>query len=425
MRNLNAHGRTAILAMTLVVLLAGCSRDPNVRKQKYLESGNRHFQEAKYREAAIQYLNAIQVDSRFAQAHYQLAQCYVRLELWNAAYNELLRTVELAPKNWKAHLDLGNMALAAGEYKTVQEHARLVLAEQPENVEAYILLANADARLGDSATALKEMEKALQLAPQRAETYLQMARVQGLAGRAKPAEESIKKALALDPQSVDTALTAGSFYQAQRRWPEAEELFRKAVALRPEEPKAWKSLATVFLAQHKQAEAEQVLATAKKTLQNNPQGYRLLGDLYVSLGDMDRALAEFESLYREHSGELRLKKNYIQLLIAHNRLDAASKLNDEILKANAKDVDGLIRRGQILNQRGFAEEALPSLNTALKSEPDSASAHYHLGVAFSLLGNGERAEKEWAEALRLRPGMGEAQQALAQVAFRKGDFGRV
>jgi Tfp pilus assembly protein PilF len=50
-------------------LLAGCSRDPNVRKQKYLESGQCYFEKAKYREAAIQYSNAIQVDPRFADAH--------------------------------------------------------------------------------------------------------------------------------------------------------------------------------------------------------------------------------------------------------------------------------------------------------------------------------------------------------------------
>jgi len=38
----------------LAALLTGCSRDPNVRKQKYLESGQRYFDKGQYREAAIQ-----------------------------------------------------------------------------------------------------------------------------------------------------------------------------------------------------------------------------------------------------------------------------------------------------------------------------------------------------------------------------------
>ena len=54
-----------LAACFLTAMFTGCSRDPNVRKQKYLESGNRYYEKGKYREAAIQYENAIQVDARF------------------------------------------------------------------------------------------------------------------------------------------------------------------------------------------------------------------------------------------------------------------------------------------------------------------------------------------------------------------------
>ena len=65
--------RYAVAAVcVLAALLTGCSRDPNVRKQKYLESGQRYFDKGQYREAEIQFENAIQVDSRFADAHYKL-----------------------------------------------------------------------------------------------------------------------------------------------------------------------------------------------------------------------------------------------------------------------------------------------------------------------------------------------------------------
>jgi hypothetical protein len=45
--------RLAVLCSLLAIALTGCSRDPNVRKQKYFESGERYFNKAKYREAAI------------------------------------------------------------------------------------------------------------------------------------------------------------------------------------------------------------------------------------------------------------------------------------------------------------------------------------------------------------------------------------
>jgi Tfp pilus assembly protein PilF len=65
--------RLFFILTLLTSLLTGCSRDPSVRKQKYFESGQRFFEKSKFREAAIQYSNAIQVDPRFADAHYRLA----------------------------------------------------------------------------------------------------------------------------------------------------------------------------------------------------------------------------------------------------------------------------------------------------------------------------------------------------------------
>ena len=68
-----------LMSLVTVALLAGCHGDPNVRKQKYLESGKRYSAEGKYREAAIQFSNALKIDKNYPDAHYELAQAYVHL----------------------------------------------------------------------------------------------------------------------------------------------------------------------------------------------------------------------------------------------------------------------------------------------------------------------------------------------------------
>ena len=110
----------------LAAFVTGCSRDPNVRKQKYLESGERYFAKGKYREAAIQFRNATQVDGTFAAAHYQLAETLLKFRDWQHAYGELNRTLELQPDNYKAHGEVASLLLAspdAGALKLAQEHA--------------------------------------------------------------------------------------------------------------------------------------------------------------------------------------------------------------------------------------------------------------------------------------------------------------
>ena len=107
--------------------VAGCHRDPAVAKRKYLESGDRYYAKAKYREAAIQYQNAIKVDPKYAEAHYQLAQCYLRLVNLQGAYRELSRAIDQKPDDPKPQIALGNLLLAVRRFPETQQRAELVL----------------------------------------------------------------------------------------------------------------------------------------------------------------------------------------------------------------------------------------------------------------------------------------------------------
>src|SRR6266851_2602631 len=124
--------RYAVAAVcVLAALLTGCSRDPNVRKQKYLESGQRYFDKGQYREAEIQFENAIQVDSRFADAHYKLALAAMKLQQWPTAYQELLTTVQIQPDQYAAHLDMANLLILGRQFNDAKEHLDLLAQKQP------------------------------------------------------------------------------------------------------------------------------------------------------------------------------------------------------------------------------------------------------------------------------------------------------
>jgi len=251
---------------------------------------------------------------------------------------------------------------------------------------------------------------------------LTLAAVQVNAKQIAEAEENFKKAVQLDPKSVPALLALGDFYLQQHRWSDAEQQYRRAIELEPKNRPPRTALARLYLAQGQKAKAEQVVVEAKKALPSDSENYRMLGDFYFNTGQFDKALSEYASLYQEHPKDLRVKKNYVQLLILGDRLDEAARLNDEILKANAKDVDALIYEGQILNRQQRANDAIPIFQAALKTEPDNEVGHYNLGIAFIQVGNMAQAESEWREAVRIRPTMVAAQQALAELALRKGDF---
>src|ERR1017187_7199358 len=114
-------------ALLLSLNQIGCSRDPNVRKQKFLAQGDQAFQKGDFTVAAISYGRAIQLDPRFAEAHFKLAQTQMRMKSWATAYQEFLRTIELQPDNWPAQLRPPQIELAGGKTQEAKDRALLVL----------------------------------------------------------------------------------------------------------------------------------------------------------------------------------------------------------------------------------------------------------------------------------------------------------
>src|SRR5208282_2316120 len=166
----------AVVAVcVLAALLAGCSRDPNIRKQKYLESGQRYFDKGQYREAAIQFENAIQVDARFADAHYKLGLTALKLEQWPAAYQELSKTIEIKPDQYAARLDLANLLIFGHQLNDAKQHLDVLVQKQPNNPDVYIARSNYDAGMNNTAAALADLQKAIELDPSRSDSYLNLA----------------------------------------------------------------------------------------------------------------------------------------------------------------------------------------------------------------------------------------------------------
>lgn len=427
--------RSAVVRLLAVccplIVLAGCTRDPNVRKQKYFDSGEKYFAEGKYREAAIQYSNAIQIDSRYAQAHYQLSQVYLKTGDQNRAFQELSRTVELAPDNYRARTDLANLLVTVRnpDGSPVQDalhqaktHLDYLRQNQPNLAETHEAWANYYAAQSQLGAAMTEMQQGITLDPGRSESYLLLALLQLRANLPDQAEFNFKKAAEVDPKSMSAQLALGGFYQSRNRLPEAEQQYKHAITVDPLNPGPRAALVRLLMQEGKKSETEAFLEQTKKDLPNNSEGYRMLGDFYFASGDLDKAVAEYGSLHSEHPKDLQVKKNYIQLLILKNRLDEATKLNNEVLKTNAHDVDALVYKGQIQLRNNDAGGAVDSLQNALRNDPNNAVAHYQLGLAFAQQHDTSRAESEWREAVRIRPDLTDAQRSLAALELQRADI---
>jgi Tfp pilus assembly protein PilF len=180
MMNSHSHrmGRVSALACLAVLALQGCTRNPNVRKVKYLNSGKSYAAQGKDKEAIIQFSNAIKIDPRYADAHFELAKAYLKTGSPMGAYAELRHTVDLDPKNLEARLELGQIYLAGHAYSKSLEQANAILAVDPKNADAWGLKSGIAMANNDHAEALKDIQQALTYAPNRAGFHAQLGLIQ-------------------------------------------------------------------------------------------------------------------------------------------------------------------------------------------------------------------------------------------------------
>ena len=419
---IRGNWQSVVILGLMAGVLSSCSFNPNVRKQKYFQSGEQYFAKGQYREAAIQFNNAIEIDPGFAYAHLQLAETYLKLRQQDRAEQEFGEVVRLRPGDYQTRIAMTNLLVADHKFDQAEEQIKLLLQQRPADPAVHSLEAALLAGEGKVPEAIAETQKSIALAPGKWEPYMSLALLQMKAGDSDAAEASLKKVIELDPKSDEARVVLGNFYESQNHLNEAEQEFREAMAVSTQSMEPREALAKLLIAEGKNPAAEQVLLQARHDLPNNPQSALDLSNFYFVTGDLNKAVAEYDALYQQRPSDLQVKKKYIQLLIQVKRYDEAQRLDEEILRTSPNDSDALLYRSQMQISEGHAADAVQTLQGVIRNLPNNSEAHYALGVAFDKQGDPDRAEAEWQAALQLNPNSLEAELAVAHAAMERGDM---
>ncbi len=407
MKMLRSHGSIRY-SMLLVVfltagLLQGCSQDPNVKKAKYLKSGETYAAQGKQQEAIIQYSNAIKIDKDYAAAHYDLAKAYMKLGAFSGAYQELQRTVTLDPKNIQARLDLGSLLLAAKQYPRSKEQADAVLALQPNSADAFSLLASTALAQGDHAEALTQIQKALAIDPNRSNFHTTLALIQSSdPTQAASSEDELQKAISLDPKNAMAHLILSSLLQKKGDAQGARQQASTAVDLDPKNMRARLALVGLDLQAGDKTAAEATLLQGTELLSDTALGANLLWDYYARTGQVDKAASAYSSLVSKYPKSVQLKVTYAHILIQQKNFTEATKVSDDLMKSNSGDAQVAILNGMLLLHAGKANDAFLALQKAEKNAPDNVPVKLWLAQAALAKGDTSLAEQNYQAAAHPR-----------------------
>jgi tetratricopeptide (TPR) repeat protein len=418
-------GRISVIASIAIfaMLVQGCTRDPNVRKAKYLASGKKYVAQGKEKEAIIQFSNAVKIDPHYAAAHFELAKAYLKTGSGLSGYTELRHTVDLDPKNVEARLDLGQILLAAHQYPKAEEQAKAIVAIDPKNADAYGLMAGIAMAAGDRGTALTDIQQAIALNPNRSGFHAELGLIQGSDPATMNAgEDQLEKAVTLDPKNAVAHLVLGAILEKKGDTAGAIQQAQAATQADPKNIRAWVMLSGLYFHQGDKQKAEATLMQATDKLHDTEQGADLLLTYYTQTGQADRGPIVYAGLVEKYPKSVPIKMAYARILLAQGNLAKVQDIANQLDKSNGDDPQVESLSGMLLLRAGKTNDAYNLLQKASKNAPDNAPLKFWLGQADKAKGDLPGAEQAFRDAVRLSPGNIEAQKALAAVAMQNQDY---
>ena len=412
--------RPVVIVLMACAVSAGCSRNPDDAKRRYFASAERYAAKGQYKEAIIEYRNAIKQDPQFGDAHYHLAQVYLRSGDLGNAYEEYSRAANLQPENIDAQLKAGSLLLAGGRFTDAKAWAESVLAREPKNVQAHILLGNALAGLNDLNQGITQIQEAIELDPKLGAAYATLGQFYFARGDRRRAEEAFSDAVRIEPRSVDARLALANFYWASDRLPEAEASLSKAVLIDRASVGANRALATFYMSTNRASQAEPYWRVVADQSQD-PLGRLALADYYVLVGRPHDAYPILERVAREKEASEFAKIRIASLQFDDGRRPAAMKTVDEILSRQPKNVSALVLKSRFLLADNKLPEALTQAKAAAAAGPTQTAPHYVLGSVYAAQKNYDAAIEAFQEAVKVNPGAVAAEVQLSQLYIIKND----
>src|SRR2546426_88467 len=409
-------------AVGLLLGMISCSRNPDVAKKRYVESGEHYLQKAKYPEARIQFRNALNLDPRFVEAYYKLAQAELALHQWSGAFTALQRAVELDPGRLDARLSIGQLHISAKQYEKAEEVATAILERDPSNPGAYQLLGTAFLGRQQSEKAHAAFTKLTELMPKDPSGYVNLGLVEITLRRYSEAEQHLRRSIEVDPKALSGYSNLASLYRLQGQLDKAEQVVKQGMDQIPDAAPLYLLRADILYAQDKKYAARAVLERLWDPKHHSVEVAIALGDFYVQHQDAERTLAEYRRGLSVAPENSEVMNRMVEVYLETSRIQEAMALNEEILRVKPKDVLARVQHGRILLSGGKREGAISELRRLVAEARDSPQVHHFLGLAYWQSGEIAQPQSDRQEGLKTSPDAVPTLRSLAELHLAQGNL---
>jgi len=307
------------------------------------------------------------------RAHVELGQAYLAAGDLDGAGRELSTALELRPDHARAAYLLGVVHERRGDRPGAQA-LYLRAAEREGFVEPQLALGQLALSADDLDVAAEAFRRALDAGPGdpeiRAEAYRGLGAAQLRSGRYDRAVRELRKAVASAPDEVGAQTLLGRALLHKGDLDTARICLERATRKEPAPPDAWSARGEVALALGRTEDADRAFRAALAGISAQPSGPlgRELKEAelaaHLGLAQLARAAGRLEDARQEILRALGSAPSHLGLLIELGRVAAAARSPEVALDAFDRALSGATGVGET-STRGLLVDPVPMLEEAL------------------------------------------------------------
>ena len=205
---------TSVMAKARIAALQAIALDNSLAEAHTSLGSYRMFYEWDMREAEKEYLLAISLDPRYANARHFYSHCLMFSGRPDEAIKEMRMAVELEPLSLVNNAELGWTYYLAGRHDEAAEQLRKTIEMDPSSAYGHWMLGTVQVETGDFEAAKASLTEGVRLAPDWQEAGLMLAYTYAKAGERTNAEALLGKLLDSAEKTYVNPVLIASVYAA-------------------------------------------------------------------------------------------------------------------------------------------------------------------------------------------------------------------
>jgi putative PEP-CTERM system TPR-repeat lipoprotein len=411
----------SVYMIASLLMISACDQSKRYTDQEFLQRAKDFQSQGKLSSAVIELRNALQKNPKNPEARLRLGEIYAELSLGEPAEQELKRAKELGMDDEVLKVPMGQALLLQGLYKRVLEEIKPSPKSPPGNIPKILeIQARAQMGLRHIDEGCKLFAQSLEMDAQYIPSYWGVARCTAARGDLDGARTELQKALNLDNKNSSTWTQIADLERVTHRLPDAEAAYDNALGYKSDNLDALLGRAIVKIDINKLNEAKQDVDTAYDMHKNHPAVNHLRGIIQFRQGKFDDAKTSFQTA-------LRANPNYLPAILWLGLTDFAEADYEQAATQLARytrsfpdtNVEAILALAQArLGRSTEAEQTLRVLNNVDVKDPQSLAL---LAQAHMSIGDTDLAATYMAKAVEQKPNAADLRVALAETFSQEGD----